>query len=667
METWADVASPTGRSRRRAVVFFCALFFALAGSLTYVYTRPAEYRAMARLKIAPAAVVTQPADAKNAPTVATDAKAFLTEVQVLTSRPLLQSVFHRLEETGSLPDLGPDPIGELQQMLHAEPVAGTQVVELSARSHDQALVARLVNAVSDEYRQHVAEVYRGSATSTYGEVNDEVVKLGQEMRAKRQAVDAFRAQYDIVSMENKENDVLAQIGGLSQSYTDAKNRRAKAQAHLQALQSSAAAGKAVIRTKDDPILADIEQRASVLREQWQELQRRVTPAYLAMDQNAKSLQARLEIMETQLKAQRAASERAALAEAQEELSAAQSAAEKLRQDVADNQKQAQEFATHLNEYKVLRQDLDHLEEMHRAALDRLAKLQASEQERAPRVELVERATASTLPWRPDYRRDALIAIAASIGFGLFAVWFTDFIAGAPTTPTIPAMMMVQHSWARPPSMLSGGTIIEPLSLANAGHTGQLPPPAALPRHLDDAEIVALVGAVTEDARLAVLGLLSGLNIDELVALRWDQIDLSAGIINIASEHQRGVALEEPLRGLLDARCRLQTAAAAGTVLRSANGSPLGLEEAEQLIIYGAHDAGLDRPQEVTSQALRYTWLSFLLQQGIRAADVFSLAGRVPHNDLVAYMQMHSPKAKQPLDQIDRVLPALRELTRKGIA
>jgi len=41
-------------------------------------------------------------------------------VQVLTSRPLLQSVFHRLEETGSVPDLGPDPIGELQQMLAQE-------------------------------------------------------------------------------------------------------------------------------------------------------------------------------------------------------------------------------------------------------------------------------------------------------------------------------------------------------------------------------------------------------------------------------------------------------------------------------------------------------------------------------------------------------------------
>ena len=74
-----------------------------------------------------------------------------------------------------------------------------------------------------------------------------------------------------------------------------------------------------------------------------------------MDPNAKSLQARMENLENQLAAQSAASAHAALSEAQEESSAAQSAARKLRQDVADNQKQAQEFATHLNEYKVLRQ------------------------------------------------------------------------------------------------------------------------------------------------------------------------------------------------------------------------------------------------------------------------------------------------------------------------
>ena len=85
-------------SGRRAVVFFCTFFPALAASLTYVYTRPAEYRAVARLQISPAAVVTQPTEAKDTPAVATDAKSFLTEVQVLTSRPLLQDVSRALEK-----------------------------------------------------------------------------------------------------------------------------------------------------------------------------------------------------------------------------------------------------------------------------------------------------------------------------------------------------------------------------------------------------------------------------------------------------------------------------------------------------------------------------------------------------------------------------------------
>src|SRR6516165_12254011 len=110
-------------SRRRAIVFSCAFLPAVAASLTYVYTRPAEYRAVTRLQISPAAVVTQPTEAKDTPAVTTDAKSFLTEVQVLTSRPLLQDVIDRLKASGDLPDLGPDPVAAAQAMLHAGPVA----------------------------------------------------------------------------------------------------------------------------------------------------------------------------------------------------------------------------------------------------------------------------------------------------------------------------------------------------------------------------------------------------------------------------------------------------------------------------------------------------------------------------------------------------------------
>src|SRR5262249_58737752 len=119
--------------------FLAAFGRAAAASLIYGYSRPREYQAVARLQISPAAGVAQATEAKDAPAVVTDAKSFLTEVQVLTSRPLLQDVVDRLKGGGDLPDLGPDPVAAAQAMLHTQPVVGTQLVELSATGPHQRL------------------------------------------------------------------------------------------------------------------------------------------------------------------------------------------------------------------------------------------------------------------------------------------------------------------------------------------------------------------------------------------------------------------------------------------------------------------------------------------------------------------------------------------------
>ena len=616
---------------------------------------------MTRLQISPAAVVTQPTEAKDTPAVTTDAKSFLTEVQVLTSRPLLQDVLERLKNGEGLPDLGPDPVTSAQRMLHTEPVEGTQVLELSAEGPQPEFVARLLNTVTEAYRNHIADSYKGLASTTYSEVSDELRTLEGEVAAKRDAINAFRNRYDIVSMEHKENDVLANIEGLSQTYTEANERLAKAQGRLQALRNSIAAGKAVIRAKDDPTLADLEQRTSVLREQWHDLQRRYTPGYLALDADAKSLQARLENLQDQLKSQHAASERAAFSEAQEDLAAAQAAVERLRKDIADNQKQAQEFATLLNEYKALREDLDHIEGMHRTVLDRLTKLQASERERAPRVELLEAATTSYEPWRPNYRLDAAISVAGSLVFGLFAAWFADFIAGS--SPVSP-MILVQQSWA--PALLGGAPVNEPRPLPPPG-LPQLQAPEPPPRELTDAEVAALVaGASEEEVQVAVIPLLMGLSAQELVALRWDDVDLDAGVIHLAGESAPTIPLPQPLRSVIVGRLRQQPDGV-GTVLHDRHGGRLTIEEVGRLVFYAADDAGLDRSHEVTPDVLRYTYICFLLRQGIRPADLGRIVGHIPQNDLVVYMQRHSPTVRLPFEQIERLLPALRALAGNATA
>jgi uncharacterized protein involved in exopolysaccharide biosynthesis len=124
------------------VAFLVAFLPAAAAGLIYVYSQPPEYRAVARLQISPAAGVAQATEAKDAPAVVTDAKSFLTEVQALTSRPLVQDVVDRLKSSGDLPDLGSDPVAAAQAMLHAQPIVGTQLVELSATGSHAGIAPR---------------------------------------------------------------------------------------------------------------------------------------------------------------------------------------------------------------------------------------------------------------------------------------------------------------------------------------------------------------------------------------------------------------------------------------------------------------------------------------------------------------------------------------------
>jgi polysaccharide biosynthesis transport protein len=643
--------SPRPSHRRRIVIFCVACAVAGTLSLTYTYMRPPVYQAVARLQIVPGSAEAPPdtSEAKVIIPGEKDTMPFLTEVQVLTSRPVLTEAIDRLGKEGGVPALGEDRVGAVQRMLRAEPVGGTQIVLLSAEGGTPEFLPRLVNTVADVYRQHVAGSYKDTSADKLTQVRDEIADLETQVAAQRKAVEDFGARYNIVSAERDENAALGKLSGLNKSLEEANAKQAAAQGKVQALRAAIAAGQSGIQAKDDPTVADLERRASLLREQWQELQRRFTPQYLAMDKDAQSLRSRLDNLEEQIVQARKAGQQVALAGAQEDLTGAQTAVEQLRQQMIDAQRDAKEFATRLSRYKALESDLTHIEALHRDALDRQAKLKSSEPARAPQIALLEAAVPGREPVRPAYTRDALISVAGSLVFGLFAVWLAEFLAPGEAAPR----MILGQSW--------GGPVL--------GHAPQQPPvlprpemmqlaaPELPPRELADGEIAALLEAAGDEARIAIVALLMGLGVAELVQLRWEHLDRANGVLNLPGDAARAVVLEEPLRGLLAAR---EPSVSAATIVAGAQG-PLDGAEIGRLVLYAAFDAGLERPDEVTPDILRYTYLAFLLRQGIRVADIGRLAGRVPQQELIAYMRFAPPMQRLSFDKIERVMPALRQL------
>jgi polysaccharide biosynthesis transport protein len=632
--------------------------------LAYTVMRPAEYQATARLEITPASATTPTPvdDTAGARTGAETGggaphgpRSFLTEVQVLTSRPLLEEVVERLSKSRELPpDVGSDPVEGVQRMLSTETVEGTEVVLLHAEGPQRQFLARLVNTLTSVYQEHLATAYQKSTGTGADQLRDSVQALDDKVAGKRQDVEAFRSSNDVVSAERDENQLLSAAKGLGTALNEAKGKLAAAEGQLRAVRNAAAAGQALVAARDNPTVADLERRASQLREELHDLQQRFTPQYLNLDPAVKATRARLDNLEQQIRTERAAGQRAAVAEAEGKVTAAREAVEQLQQQINENKSAVQTFMTRFGEYKAMQEDLTHLEQLHRGASDRLARLEASDSEVAPHVEILEAASVPQLPWRPLYARDAGISLGVAVALGFLAVWLVEFFSRP--EPEIAAAG--RQSWW-PIAVRRDAPAASPALLAP--EAARLPAPDPPPRELTDAEIAALLRSTNEDGHLLVTGLLSGLSAEEIVALEWDQIDLDAGTIRVNGESPRTLPLNDPLRQLIAARRAMQPQAE-GKVLRSPSSGPLPLDDVRSLVMYAAYDAGLDGPDEVTLRTLRHTYLVYLLRQGIRFADITRIVGRLPQEELAAYMRFAPSQPRQPLEQIELVMPALRDTT-----
>jgi len=641
----APTARPAPQKRRRVAVFGLSFLLLATASLIYDFSRPAEYRTAARLRLE----VPGHGDTNDERRTAGQA-AFLTEVEILTSRPLIEKAIARLAVVGApLPDESSDAAEQYRRMLEATPIDGTNVVQLEATGSPPEALAPLVNALIDIYRSELSERHGQDSSGRATKAQDEADKLAVRVAEKRRELDDYRSRYDIVSLEREENQVLSRVKGVGQSLNAANDRLVAAEAKLRSLHEAVAAGKSVVRARDNPTLSNLEQRASQLREEQHEMERIYTPDFLAFDPRAKALRQRIANLDEQMKQVREGGQRAALNDAEEELSAARAAVDRLTQQAGGERRTVQAFTARLGEFKAMQDELSGLEEMHRTAVVRATALHAAERIRVPEVTTLETAFTPGEPWRPQYGRDAAIGVTASLLLALLATWIVELFHRTGPAPSL----VIAPAWLRslePPAART------PESLSRIAPSALLSGAAQLPRELDDAEIAQLLDELPDDARIVALGLLSGLSFDELPRLKWAAVDLIGRQILLPD---RTLPLSPAFHGHL-VRYRKKPPEKDDTpvIAAAAGGSS---DAIDAIFLYAAHDAGLAAADEITTLALRHSYIAYLVRQGVRFADLFGIVGRLPADVLGAYTALSPAGRKRALEEIDPIHPALRHM------
>jgi len=639
----AEPASPPTRPRRLRVWIFLPVFVVAAGvGLTLTWIRPPIYQAAARLLL-------DWGGAAEAPDQAEVERQFLTQCQVLTSRPLLEKVAPRVGYLGEAATAGEDQIAALQAMLAAEPVEGTRVVVVRAEGTERLFLPRLVDAVVEAYQAELAAQQVSTASSEGDNLRRQITGLEEEIATKRQELAALGESSDIVSLQRDENRALARLKGLQESLNKAVEAETAAGANLTAVKGAIARGEPVVRLQDQRAIADLKSRAADLQERWTELEAKYPPKRIALEPDAQLLRQKLDRIEEDLAKETAASQQAALAEAAQELERSRATRRRVESDSHEQEARVKDFSRRFQQYQAVGAELARLEEVYQERKEQLVRLDVVGQIAHQSVEVLEAAALPERPIRPHYVRDSWIVVGGAGLLGLLTVWLIEFLARPQPVPA-----------AAPSGGLS--LLLEMLARRRPEALPQQPVPLlaaekGFPRELTAAEVATLTAASRPPVDVLIAGLLSGLAPHEVAALTWPLVDVAGGHITVEGEGARTVPLSPAARLLFKQAYETRMAGSDGP-LRSHDGASPQPADLDGLLACTAHDAGLVHAEEITSDALRHTLLAHLVRQGARLAEVPRIVGPISPTLLATYGRFAPAGPGRPLDEIDLTPPGL---------
>lgn len=649
------------RGNRRRLRVFLAVFLVLAlAGLAFTFARPVEYRTSARITIATGRtfaetpVVGQAGNAaiSGAPGAA-DAAALFLEIDILSSRGLIEAALNALRQKGmELSEFAPDPIQGVQSNLAVDTANGSNIVRLSLTGPQPEHLAALLNALVDVYIHRLGETYESASSVENATLREELRDLETRLAAKRRIVEDYRQSSDIVSGEREENQVLTRVRGLSDSLNDANDKLAQIEGRVRSLRESIAAGKSVVRARDDPTLAALEARVSQIRESLREQERTYTPQFMAMDPNVRGMQARLADLERQIAEQRGNSAQTALGEAEEQLAAAQQTRQRLQQQITAERGAVHAFSARFNTFKAMQEELSQLEASQRNVSERLLRTESSEKSRRPSVQVIETAAVPREIWRPDYARDVGLSFGLAFVIGMLAMGFVELFNRVPRE--VPGPVIVPQPWIAVtslPQALIPGIVSE--ALPNERLLPALSAPK-LPRELSPAETSELLRAARREDVPFIALLLAGASLREIQAASGSDLDIEREDIHLPGNPGRDLHLPRQLLTLFGAGFQDGT-----SIVAAAFGTSLTEDEARRRLICVAHDAGIDNPAEVTPDVLRHTCIAYLVRQGLRFGELDHIVGALPADALAAYAELSPPGVRRSIADIDPLLPGLR--------
>ena len=309
------IKRPWFRSHR-FIIFVIVFLVSAIISLTYNYSRPAIYRSSATL-------LTSAMTAIDRKSNVADIQHVAIQKQILLGHELVAETLSRIKASTTSDAVLKLTPTDIQYLLNVQPVAETNLVEISAEGTDPEFLPQLINTWIDVYLDTRAEEIKKLTGNTTSVIEGELKGLAEKINSARAELETFRKTNDITSTGRVENEPLARLNGLNDSLNKANEDEVKAKANLNAIKLAISRNQAVVPDQEQGSLQNLENRLQELQEKLAEFDKKFTRDYLDKQPALKIIPEQIKKLEAEIENKREYGKKIVLTEAENNYAAAQ--------------------------------------------------------------------------------------------------------------------------------------------------------------------------------------------------------------------------------------------------------------------------------------------------------------------------------------------------------
>lgn len=326
----------------------------------------------------------------------------------------------------------------LQQTISIEPIKGSRLVDVGARSTDSAMAAQIANTLIDAYIQQNHEARLAISKDAGGWLAQQLEVQQQRVAESEAALQQYKEAHQIISLEDRQNIVMQKLSQLNTAVNNSRIERIAAETQYKQIEQYLGTGSVELTSEaieklesislviNNPLIQTLKVELSNLESEYSELLKKFRPKHpnaIAVRSQIASVQDRLDAEIRRIMTSITNAYELALAQEQE----LQAALEAQKQEAQDlNQKAIS--------YGILEREVETNKRIYDQLLQRTKETDVTEQLETSNIRVIDKADIPNYPIAPRKKLNIFLAMVVGSVLGVALAFFFEYLDNSIKTP-----------------------------------------------------------------------------------------------------------------------------------------------------------------------------------------------------------------------------------------